>query len=393
MTKTIMIGCDLHDRSMLLRFAVDSQPPKQKSFANNAEGRDAMIAMFLTLAKETKADRIVFAYEASGLGFGLADLLEDRGITCCVLSPTKLEKTPKSAKQKTDAKDAQMLLEKLRGHILAGNELPVVWTPPHRLRDDRELVRARIDIADETTRVKLKILTMLKRRGLEKPNGFSTSWSKRWLKALLELAANLDRMVGIVLESLVRQYEVLRDETTRLEKRVRELSRTPRYVHAHDALREFPGVGLLTAMTFLTEMGDLTRFHNRREVAAYMGLCPASFESGEVTDRKGRITRQGPSRLRRMLCQAVWSSLARSEEALAAYERIKGGKKNRNKKAVVALMRQLGIKLWHRAMECGVSAELIGRGGPHDVRTSAQAQQRGAVPIDSPSPRPQARAG
>jgi len=393
MLKTIMIGCDLHDRSMLLRFAVDSQPPKQKSFANDAEGRDAMIAMLLTLAKETKAKRIVFAYEASGLGFGLSDLLVERGIECCVLSPTKLEKTPKSAKQKTDAKDAQMLLEKLRGHILAGNELPVVWTPPHRLRDDRELVRARIDIADETTRVKLKILTLLKRRDLEKPNGFSSSWSKRWLKALLELAGRLDPMVGIVLESLVKQYEVLRDETTRLEKRIRELSRTPRYAHAHDALREIPGVGLLTAMTFLTEMGDLTRFHNRREVGAYMGLCPATFESGNATDRKGRITRQGPSRLRRMLCQAVWASFARSEEAVAAYERIKGGKKNRNKKAVVALMRQLGIRMWHRAMEYGVSTELIGRGGPHGVRTSAQAQQRGAVPIDSPSPRPLARTG
>ena len=196
-----------------------------------------------------------------------------------------------------------------------------------------------------------------------------------------------------VLESLVKRFELFRDETTRLEKSIRELSRTPRYAATHQAIRRLPGVGLLTAMTFLTEIGDLNRFHNRREVAAYLGLCPSSFESGTANNRKGRITRQGPSRLRRMLCQAAWSSLSRDPSAAAAYERIKGGKPQRNKKALVALMRLLGIKLWHVAMSCGVSPELEGRGGPHAPRTSARAQQRGAVPIDSPSPRPLASAG
>ena len=47
-----------------------------------------------------------------------------------MLSPTHLPKTPKSAKQKTDVRDAQMLLEQVRGFVLAGNSLPVVWTPP-----------------------------------------------------------------------------------------------------------------------------------------------------------------------------------------------------------------------------------------------------------------------
>ena len=180
---------------------------------------------------------------------------------------------------------------------------------------------------------------------------------------------------------------------TELERHIRELSAEPRYAAAHAQLRTIPGVGLLTAMTFLTEMGDLNRFENRRQVAAYLGLCPASFESGQSGDHKGHITRQGPPRLRRMLCQAAWSSLGRDEQATAAYERIKGGKPQRNKKAIVALMRQLGIKMWHRAIACGVSTELSGRGGPHDPRTLAQAQQRGTVPFVSPSPQPLASMG
>jgi transposase len=365
MSKTIMIGCDLHDRSMLLRYGVDDREPQQASFANDEGGRMRMIERLQQFADRHKAKRIVFVYEASGQGYGLCDLLHDHGIECHVLSPTHLPKTPKGKKQKTDVKDAQMLLEQVRGHVLAGNRLPVVWTPPQRLRDDRELVRARIDAADETTRVKLQILSMLKRRGIAKPAGYSSTWSKRFVAWLRQVAQSLDSAVTPVLESLLARYELQVAERARLDRAIVKLSQTDRYRVACQELRRMPGVGLLSAMTFLTEMGDLQRFHNRREIAAYLGLCPASAESGEVTDRKGRITRQGPARLRKVLCQAAWISLRYCPEAAAAYGRIRGGKSNRTKKALVAVMRRLAIRMWHRALSCGVDCELEGRGGPH----------------------------
>jgi transposase len=185
----------------------------------------------------------------------------------------------------------------------------------------------------------------------------------KWLR---ETAATLDAVVAPVLESLIDLYELYHTVQNRLERAIQKLSRTERYRAACDELRKLSGVGLLTAMTFLTEMGDLERFHNRREVAAYLGLCPASFESGEANDRKGRITRQGPARVRKMLCQAAWVSISRCEETGAAYHRIKGGKSNRTKKALVAVMRRLAIKMWHRAAACGTANELRGRGGPHE---------------------------
>jgi len=233
-----------------------------------------------------------------------------------------------------------------------------------------------IDIADNLTAVKLQILSMLKRRGIEKPEwSRSNSWSKAFVTWLQVTAEATDDFVGPVLTSYVVRFELYRDEATRLEREIRRLSQTPRYKAAHEELRKMRGVGLLTAMTFLTEMGDLTRFSNRREVGSYPGLCPASFESGETNNRKGRITRQGPPRLRRMLCQAVWSELRHDPKITQDWNRLHRGKADRRKKAVVALMRQLGIRMWHRALECGVSSELIGR-GPGGYRTSAQAQQR-----------------
>lgn len=366
MAKVIMIGCDLHDRSMLIRFAVGQGDPQEASFFNDSDGRSRLIKRLQQVAKQQQADRIVFAYEASGQGYGLSDLLHDSGIECYVLSPTHLPKTAKSAKQKTDSKDAQMLLEQVRGFVLAGNSLPVVWTPPQRLRDDRELVRARVDAADDMTQIKLRILSMLKRYGIEKPSWYRGRWTKATVNWLREVAAWLDPVARPVLTSYVDRYELYLDEQRRLDKAIEELSQTDRYREGCAELRKLPGVGLLTAITFLTEMGDLERFHNRREVAAYLGLCPASFESGQANNRKGRITRQGPARLRKMLCQAAWVSLRDSQAASETYLRIKGDQSNRTKKALVALMRRLAITMWHRAKSCGTPEELRGRGGPHE---------------------------
>ena len=370
MSNVIMIGCDLHLRSMLLQYCVGDKTPQQASFVNDAPGRKKMIDMLQAFALKHDAKRIVFVYEASSLGYGLCDELYDCGIECHVLSPTHLPKSAKQAKQKTDAKDAMMLLEVVRGYVLAGNSLPAVWTPPQRLRDDRELVRARIDASDEMTRVKLRILSQLKHRGIVKPAWYSSVWSKRFVAWLREVVAGLDEFVAPVLENTIDQYELLAKQKTKLDKIVKTLSQTARYRVAVVELRKIPGVGLLTSMTFLTELGDLTRFANRREITAYLGLCPSSHESGETNDRKGHITRQGPSRVRKLLCQAVWVAIPRCKETAESYHRIRGGKTNRTKKALVAMMRLLAIKMWHRALACGVSSELVGRGGPHDLDLS-----------------------
>ena len=204
MSKIIMIGCDLHDRTMLLKVAVGGAKPDQLPYDNDKSGRRRMIHRLKGLAKQHGAERIVFAYEASGLGYGLADLLTEEGIECHVLSPAHLPKTAKSAKQKTDPRDAEMILEQVRGYVLAGNKLPMVWTPPQRLRDDRELVRARVDVADEVTRVKLKIGSMVKRYELHIQSPTKSKWTKAFSQHLRNnVIPELDLAVGTKLKLLL----------------------------------------------------------------------------------------------------------------------------------------------------------------------------------------------
>jgi len=261
-----------------------------------------------------------------------------------------------------------MLLEQVRGFVLAGNSMPVVWTPPKQLRADRELVRARVDSGDEITRVKLKLKSFMKVNQLSLDSPTTKLWTKAHIREIRKsLIEQLDFSLATKLDLLLKRLEYYLQEQLELDRALKTLSRTKRYAASCEKLRGLPGVGLLVAMTFLTEMGDLNRFNNRREVAAYLGLCPASYESGTANDRKGRITRQGPARLRKVLCQAAWVSIQRCQAAGEAYQRIRQGQQKRTKKALVALMRKLAIKMWHEAMSMGVSPALEGRGGPHTL--------------------------
>ena len=107
MRKATMIGCDLHDRTMLLKVAVDDGKPVKKSFATSEP--EKMIEWVRGFARQHDTPRIVFAYEASGQGFGLYDELTDAGIECYVLAPTHLPHTAHRRKNKTDAKDAALV--------------------------------------------------------------------------------------------------------------------------------------------------------------------------------------------------------------------------------------------------------------------------------------------
>src|SRR5438105_3980671 len=120
MEKIILIGCDLHDKNMLLKIAVDKDPSIKRSFRNDALGRKSMIDDLHIRSANADGARVIFAYEASGLGFGLRDELIENGVECHVLAPSKIKRSPKQRRAKTDEKDAEAILEILRGHYLAG---------------------------------------------------------------------------------------------------------------------------------------------------------------------------------------------------------------------------------------------------------------------------------
>lgn len=353
MSECIMVACDLHDKTMLLKIARGREAAETMTVRNTPSGRQRLIADLRQRLQSIVGSRLIFAYEASGQGFGLHDELTDAGFECQVLAPTKIARSVRQAKDKTDEKDAALILQLLRGHVLAGNPLPTVWIPDPQTRDDREIVRARLDLAEKTTAVKAQVKGLLKRNRLERPEGLGAGWTRlyfAWLRGLLRDTA-VGQGARNTLASLLRQLDFLEKEIERVEKRMLGLAEAPRYQAAVAELHRLKGVGVLTALVFLTEIGNMQRFANRRQISAYLGLVPSSQESGSRSDCKGHITRQGPSRVRRILCQATWARVRQEGPDRDAYQRIAQKNPKHKKVAVVASMRRLGIQMWHRVRD------------------------------------------
>ncbi len=110
-------------------------------------------------------------------------------------------------------------------------------------------------------------------------------------------------------------------------------------------LKTVPGVGNRLAEMVVTTLDCPERFKSCRQVGAYAGLVPRQFESGTMS-RAGRITKQGPGLLRRLLVQIAWGMERRSPRVKALFDRISGGQKSGRKKAAVAIARKILIWCW-----------------------------------------------
>src|SRR5262249_15792089 len=147
----IFVGIDLGDKNSVARIAVDRDKSERFGFLNSRKGRARLFREVKRRSEQAGGARIVVGYEGSSGGFGVSEGAEALEMKCWVVGQTKMEKSVEQRQQKNDDRDANDVLEKLRGHVLAGNRLPTVWVPDLQTRDDRELIRTRLDLTEKQT--------------------------------------------------------------------------------------------------------------------------------------------------------------------------------------------------------------------------------------------------
>ena len=280
--KHIFCAIDLHQKKMLAGIAVDRGPIRFYELdTDDAGGVAELLRLWDDLRERHSGSEAWFSYEASGSGFRLADVAREAGYRVSVLAPTNLPMTPKSRTNKTDKRDTVRVMDVVRGHVLAGADLPSAWIPPVELRDDREVVRHRLCLSDKLTEVKNQVHGLLLRNGVKKPASLKVNWTHKHLRWLWSLDGALGQGAYFTLTSYLRELEFYLGEIASVDAAMVELSQSDRYRGPVAALTEISGVAVLTAMVFLTELGDLSRFPNRRALGAYLGLTPRARESGE----------------------------------------------------------------------------------------------------------------
>jgi len=233
-------------------------------------------------------------------------------------------------KQKTDRRDAQLLLQ-----LLLENRFPRVWVPSVEQRDVRQLLLHRHKLVAMRRQVKNELQHLALNQGVQQKRKLWSAagrqrleelplegWTKQRRQDSLELLDELNRRVAKL--DVAAQQEADRDAVAKL-------------------LQTHPGVGPITALAFSLRLGEIKRFARSRQVVSYLGLNPAEHSSGG-RQHLGGISKPGNPMLRSLLVEAGQSAARSVPELKRAYQRLKHRKHSGVGKVMVA--RKLAVRLF-----------------------------------------------
>ena len=248
---------------------------------------------------EERGYRLECCYEATYIGFSLHRYLKSRGISCQVIAPSLIP-VKASDRVKTDRLDSIKLAE-----FLAKGLLTAVHVPGEDEEARRDLIRSRSFIVGQRSDLKRHILSTLRRLGLDykADTGGKTHWTKSHLAWLELKLKEQEPFVRLNLEHLLTQYAQLNDMVSSYDLEVVKISEEKAYKNKTEALSCFKGVSLLTALTLITEIGDVKRFAHPKALTSFAGLDIREYSSGG-RERKYGITKMGNRRIRTALVEA-----------------------------------------------------------------------------------------
>ena len=241
----------------------------------------------------------VMGYEAGCLGFSLQRDLTANGYNCVILAPSTMAVSPLGRSVfKNDKRDAKAIAKCLADHNYAK-----VFVPDIGDNAVGEYIRMRDDAQDFVVVIKQQICSFCHRHGFHYSAGAHwTAKHYKWLKSLTfeheVLRENLNERLLLL--------EKLEEKVALYDQRIQEYSESKQYQEKVKKLGCFIGMGTNTALAFVTEIGDFSRFKSSAEFSSFIGLVPGEHSSNGNGPGMG-ITKAGNGHLRKMLILASQS--------------------------------------------------------------------------------------
>jgi transposase len=351
----LFVGLDVSKLKISVAVAEGVRNGEVRFYGDILCSPSAVAAMIKKLAKP--GVKLHFCYEAGPTGYELYRQIIAASHGCMVAAPSLIPKRP-GDRVKTNRRDAVSLAKLHRAA-----ELTPVWVPDRVHEAMRDLVRAREAASDALKKARQQLLSFLLRHGR------IYAGRKPWTKAHSGWLCDqkFDHPAHqIVLAEYRQAIEEADIRLDRLTAQVRDTcaawSMAP-VVNAYQAMR---GVSLITAVTFVVEIGDVRRFDSPRQLMAYLGLVPSESSTGERVKRGG-ITKAGNIRARRVLIEGAWTYRfpARMSRLLQARQ-----------EGVSKAVRDIAWKGQVRL--CARYRKLIAAGKPKTVTTTAIAREMAA---------------
>jgi transposase len=205
---------------------------------------------------------ITIAIEACGLWRGTYKILTEMGYEVKLANPKKTHDI--ACKKKTDKIDAKILADLLRTHYL-----PEVWIPDEKTMRLRDLTRHKSNL----TRLRVSVQQKIKAYLLLKGKKYGKLWNEKSLSKLAEEDQDVNNLVNV--------YQVLKKEEKEVLNRIKKTARNMRETNL---LMSMTGIGDLSSLMILAEIGDIKRFSSPKELISYAGLCPGIYQTG-TTER------------------------------------------------------------------------------------------------------------
>ena len=251
-----------------------------------------------------------------------------------VLDARKLRVIAESV-SKCDRLDAAVLNELARSKL----KLPACYVPDDDVFALREHLRARCDLVRIRTMLKNRVHSVLHRRGILCP--FKELFAKAGRQWLAELT--MDEAGRAILGRYLATIDQLQETIDQSTAALTQQARSQRWCKSVALLRTMPGIGPITSLMILAELGDLNRFKGRAAVSNYAGLVPVVRDSNSK-HYSGGITHRGSSHLRGALMEAAWMAVSRVPQYASIFGRI--GIRRGKQKAIVAVARRMLEDAW-----------------------------------------------
>jgi transposase len=271
------------------------------------------------------SDRVVL--EATINAWTIHDLLAPLVAEVQVAHPL-LVKLISSARVKTDTRDTLHL-----ARLLAAGLIPQVWVPPLAVRELRALVAHRARLVGQRTQATNRLHSVLISHNLAPPEA-EAGWATLPLTPLEALRVQQDRQVVSSLTTLIHS----------VDQELTKLSVVDPWAGPMSYVLPISGVGIITGMTILAAIGEITRFPSAAKLVGYSGLGASVHASGQ-TFQTGKITKQGRRELRTALIEIAWSAVRHDPVWKARFEHL-AARKGAGK-AIVAIARKLLVVIWH----------------------------------------------